>query len=178
MESRVDAPLRTDNSRDSNPLQTFAEAAAVVVEQKRSGWRNPKHAQDWPASLERFVIPRFGQRSVSEVTGADILGVLAPIWHEKPETARRVRHRIGAVMQWAVAMEYRPDNPCERVAATLGRQRRVVRHMRALPQRGSRRGRGDGPRVGSDLRRQAGVRVPGAETRRGSVTFRDVPITQ
>ena len=79
------------------------------------------------------MFPRFGQRSVSEVTSADILGVLAPIWHEKPETARRVRHRIAAVMQWAVAMEYRPDNPCERVAATLGRQRRVVRHMRALP---------------------------------------------
>ena len=36
-------------------------------------------------------------------------------------------------MQWAVAMEYRADNPCERVAATLGRQRDVVRHMRALP---------------------------------------------
>ena len=112
---------------------TFAEAAAVVVEQKRSGWRNPKHAQDWPASLERFVFPRFGQRSVSKVTSADVLGVLAPIWYEKPETARRVRHRIGAVLHWAVAMEYRPDNPCDRVAATLGRQRHVVRHMRALP---------------------------------------------
>ena len=105
------------DKRCAKGAPTFAEAAAVVVEQKRSGWRNPKHAQDWPASLERFVFPRFGQRSVSEVTGADILGVLAPIWHEKPETARRVRHRIGAVMQWAVAMEYRPDNPCERVAA-------------------------------------------------------------
>ena len=68
------------------------------MEQKRSGWRNPKHAQDWPASLERFVFPRFGQRSVSEVTSADVLGVLVLIWHEKPETARRVRHRIGAVM--------------------------------------------------------------------------------
>ncbi len=112
---------------------TFAEAAAAVVDQKRSGWRNPKHARDWPASLERFVFPRFGNRPVSAVTSADILAVLAPIWHEKPETARRVRHRIRAVMQWAVAMEYRPDNPCERVAATLGRQRRVVRHMRALP---------------------------------------------
>ena len=121
------------DKRRAKGAPTFAEAAAVVVEQKRSGWRNPKHAQDWPASLERFVFPRFGQRTVSEVTSADILGVLAPIWHEKPETARRVRHRIGAVMQWAVAMEYRPDNPCERVAATLGRQRRVVRHMRALP---------------------------------------------
>ena len=119
--------------RHAKGVPTFAEAAAVVVEQKRSGWRNPKHAQDWPASLERFVFPRFGQRPVSKVTSADILGVLAPIWHDKPETARRVRHRIGAVMHWAVAMEYRPDNPCERVAATLGRQRRVVRHMRALP---------------------------------------------
>ena len=119
--------------RRGRGVPTFAEAVARVVEQKRSGWRNPKHAQDWPASLERFVFPRFGERSVSEVTSADVLGVLGPIWHEKPETARRVRQRIGAVMQWAVAMEYRPDNPCERVAATLGRQRDVVRHMRALP---------------------------------------------
>ena len=121
------------DKRRAKGTPTSAEAAAVVVEQKRPGWRNPKHAQDWPASLERFVFPRFGQRSVSEVTTADVLGVLVPIWHEKPETARRVRHRIAAVMQWAVAMEYRPDNPCERVAATLGPQRRVVRHMRALP---------------------------------------------
>ncbi len=121
------------DKRRARGAPTFAEAAAAVVDQKRSGWRNPKHARDWPASLERFVFPRFGNRPVSAVTSADILAVLAPIWHEKPETARRVRHRIRAVMQWAVAMEYRPDNPCERVAATLGRQRRVVRHMRALP---------------------------------------------
>ncbi len=35
--------------------------------------------------------------------------------------------------QWAVATEYRADNPCDRVAATLGRQGDVVRHMRTLP---------------------------------------------
>ena len=143
--------------------KTFAEAAAVVVEQKRSGWCNPKHAQNWPASLERFVFSRFGQRSVSDVTSADVLGVLAPIWHEKPETARRVRHRISAVMQWAIAMEYRPDNPCDRVAATLGRQRRVVRHMRALPSCGGHRRRGAHPGVRSHHHSQAGVRVPGAD---------------
>ena len=119
--------------RRAKGVPTFAEATARVVEQKRSGWRNPKHAHDWPATLERFVFPRFGQRPVSEVTSADVLGVLAPIWHEKAETARRVRQRIGAVMQWAVAMEYRTDNPCEQVVATLGRQRDVVRHMPALP---------------------------------------------
>ena len=34
--------------------------------------------------------------AVSEVTTADALAVLTPIWHDKPETARRVRQRIGA----------------------------------------------------------------------------------
>ena len=62
-----------------------------------------------------------------------MLEILNPIWHHKPETARRLRQRINAVMEWAVVMEYRTDNPCDRVGATLGRQRDVVRHMAALP---------------------------------------------
>ena len=45
------------------------------------------------------------------VTTADVLAILTPIWHDKPETARRVRQRLGAVMKWAVAMGYRQDNP-------------------------------------------------------------------
>ena len=56
--------------------------------------------------------------------------LLTPIWHDKPETARRVRQRIGAVMKWAVAMGYRPDNPA---GDALGWQQAVVQHMRALP---------------------------------------------
>ena len=119
--------------RRARTTPTFTDAAARVLEQKQAGWRNPKHALDWPASLERYVFPTIGQRRVSEVTSADVLQILSPIWHEKPETARRVRQRISAVMQWAVAMEFRPDDPCDRVGVTLGRQRDVVQHMRALP---------------------------------------------
>jgi hypothetical protein len=40
---------------------------------------------------------------VSDVTTADVLAVLSPIWTEKPETAARVRQRIGTVMKWAMA---------------------------------------------------------------------------
>ena len=119
--------------RRARTTPTFTDAAARVLEQKRAGWRNPKHALDWPASLERYVFPAIGQRRVSEVTSADVLQILGPIWHKKPETARRVRQRISAVMQWAAAMEFRTDDPCDRVGATLGRQRDVVQHMRALP---------------------------------------------
>ena len=68
------------------------------------------------------------------MTTADVLAILTPIWHDKPETARRVRQRIGAVMKWAVAMGYRPNNPAgDALGQALGRQRAVVQHMRALP---------------------------------------------
>ena len=106
----------------------------MVLEQQRAGWRNPKHARDWPRSLRAYAFPRIGAMPVSEVTTADILAVLTPIWHDKPETARRVRQRIGAVMKWAVAMGYRPDNPAgDALGQALGRQQDVVQHMRALP---------------------------------------------
>ena len=76
---------------------------------------------------------RASGRCLSEVTTA-CRRSLTPIWHDKPETARRVRQRIGAVMKWAVAMGYRPDNPAgDALGQVLGRQQTVVQHMRALP---------------------------------------------
>ena len=72
---------------------------------------------------------------VSEVTSADVLEILSPIWHRKAQTARRVRQRLRAVLEWAVAMEFRIDNPCDRIGPVLGPQHDVVEHMQALPHR-------------------------------------------
>ena len=115
-------------------MPTFAEAAARVLEQLRPGWRSPRHAQDWISSVRVYAFPQLGHRPVGEITTADVLAVLTPIWHDKRVTARRVRQRIGAVMKWAVAMGLRPDNPASDVLGqALGRQQAVVQHMRALP---------------------------------------------
>ena len=71
----------------------------------RQGWRHPRHARDWWRTFENYVFPRIGRRPVSEVAAADVLEILEPIWHTKPETAavapahpRRagVRRRAGA----------------------------------------------------------------------------------
>ena len=99
----------------------------------RPGWCSPQHAQLWLGSLERHVFPRIGEMPISEVTTADVVGILAPIWHEKPPTARKLRQRIRAVMAWAVAMDLRPDNPCDRIGPVLGARGNHIRHMRALP---------------------------------------------
>ena len=120
--------------RRTQDVPTFEEAAAKVLEQNRGAWRNPKHAKDWPTSLRLYAFPRIGKKLVSEVTSADVLEILTPIWHDKPETARRVRQRISAVMKWAVAMQHRADNPAgDALGQALGRQQAVVRHMAALP---------------------------------------------
>ena len=121
--------------RRSQGIPTFAEAAARVLEQKRAGWRNPRHPREWMSSLRRLAFPRIGKMPVSEVTSADVLEILTPIWHRKAQTARRVRQRLRAVLEWAVAMEFRMDNPCDRIGPVLGPQQDVTEHMQALPHR-------------------------------------------
>ena len=112
---------------------TFAEAAQRVLEQKRGGWRGRWHAQNWWNSMERYAFPRIGSRPVSEVNTADVLDILTPIWHVKAETARAVRQRIRSVIEWAIALDMRDDNPCDRVLPVLGPQNDIVTHRLALP---------------------------------------------
>ncbi len=119
--------------RRAQQMPTFADAARRVLEQKQGGWRGRWHAQNWIRSLERYGFPRIGRRPVSEVNTADVLEILTPIWHSKAETARAVRQRIRSVLEWAIAMDLRNDNPCDRVLPVLGPQNDIVTHHRALP---------------------------------------------
>ena len=121
--------------RRTEGIPSFAEAASRVLEQKRDGWRGRRHHREWMSSLRRFAFPRIGKMPVSEVTSADLLEILTPIWHRKASSARRVRQRLRAVLEWAVAMEYRIDNPCDRIGPVLGLQNDVTEHMQALPHR-------------------------------------------
>ena len=118
--------------RRARDMPTFAEAAERVWNDKHPGWRNPRHARDWMSSLTRHAFPRIGRMPVCDVTSADVLDTLRRVWHVRPETARRVRQRISAVMEWAAAMQLRTDNPCDRIGAVLAPQQDLVRHMPAL----------------------------------------------
>ncbi len=106
-----------------------------MLEQKQAGWRSRDHAREWLSSLKRYAFSRIGKVPVSEVTSADVLEILTPIWHRKADTARRVRLRLRAVLEWAVAMEHRIDNPCDRIGPVLGVQKHVAQHVRALRHR-------------------------------------------
>ena len=62
-------------------------------------------------------IRRLGDRRVDQIDTPEILKALSPIWLTKQETARRVRQRIGTVLDWAKAAGYRTgNNPVDEIS--------------------------------------------------------------
>lgn len=123
-------PLRS--KREASAILTFEAAARKVHEIHLPSWRNKKHAAQFISTLETYAFPRIGRIKVSDVSTADVLAVLQPIWLTKSETARRVRQRIGTVMKWAVAQGWRQDNPADTIAAALPKQEKSQKHRLAL----------------------------------------------
>lgn len=120
--------------RKAQGIPTFREAAAKVLAQHRKTWRNEKHEQQWLNTLEAYVFPQLGRMQVNHITGPMIRNVLAEIWLTKPETARRVRQRIGTVLDWAYASGYRDSEaPMRAITKGLPRQPKKEGHFAAMP---------------------------------------------
>ena len=115
-------------------IPTFVEAIVIVYEEHKASWRNAKHAQQWINTLTQYAVPMIGDRRVDQIETPDILRVLAPIWLTKQETARRLRQRLGTVMDWAKAAGFRSgENPVDGVAKGLPKQAVNKEHHAALP---------------------------------------------
>ncbi|HQS03921.1 MAG: integrase [Halothiobacillus sp. 20-53-49] len=80
---------------------TFEQCAQDLVEAKRPGWKNAKHAQQWINTLRDYAFPVIGNKPPAEVSLADVKSILLPIWSTKTETATRLRQRIEAVLDYA-----------------------------------------------------------------------------
>ncbi len=79
-------------------------------------------------------MPARGTVKVADVTGPMVRDCLLPIWLEKPETATRVKQRIGTVLDWAYAKGYRASEaPMRSIGKGLPRQPKRDRHFAAMP---------------------------------------------
>ncbi len=123
-----------ERRRHRRLIPTFEEAARSVHGEHSVAWRNAKHAAQWFSTLAQYVFPTIAGRRVDQIETPDILRVLAPIWLTKPETARRVRQRIGTILDWAKAAGFRDgENPVAGVAKGLPKQPDRKAHHAALP---------------------------------------------
>jgi integrase len=95
-----------------SPAPTFDVCARDYIQTHRSGWRNPRHHQQWTNTLAAYASPVIGKLPVDEITTDHVLKIVKPLWHEKTDTMKRVRSRIELVLDYAAAMKKRSgDNP-------------------------------------------------------------------
>lgn len=115
-------------------IPTFAEAARTCHAEHARSWKNKKHAAQWLTTLEEYAFPTLGALTVEKIETPHVRTALLPIWLDKPETARRVRQRIGTVLDWAAAKGYRSaENPVRGVTRGLPKQPKEQEHFTALP---------------------------------------------
>src|SRR6056297_2583503 len=91
---------------------TFADAVDRYADARLDEIRNPKDRKRWRTVFETYALPTLGRKDVSDITVQDVLRVLEPIWHDKTETAKRLRGQVESVLSWATVAGHRKgDNP-------------------------------------------------------------------
>ena len=122
-----------ERKRERQIIPTFRAAAKIVHGEHKAAWKNGKHQAQWLSTLESYAFPKLGDTLVSDIGAPEIRDVLAPIWLSKPETARRVRQRIGTVLDWACVKGFRASEaPLRSLSKGLPRQPKKDGHFAAM----------------------------------------------
>ena len=81
--------LRVQDRRLALSQTTFRQMFDISFAQREKRLSNAKHLKQWPSTMNAYVFPKIGDMPVADVTTADVLDVLTPIWSERagPATA-------------------------------------------------------------------------------------------
>jgi integrase len=120
---------------EEEKVPSFAQAAEEYHAQVSKSWRNGKHGDQWLSTLRTYAFPMLGVLPVDEIDAAAIQRVLTPIWLTKSETARRVRQRIGVVLDYAHGKGWRDTEAPMRALTQLlgGLKQPKGRNFAAMP---------------------------------------------
>jgi len=92
---------------------TFEQATRKRHSAKAAEFRNEKHRQDWLRSLQMYVFPIIGNRSLESLGKPEVLEVLqqpvegGDFWTQRTETATRIRQRMDLIFRWAISNGHR-----------------------------------------------------------------------
>lgn len=117
---------------DTKRMVTFREAAIATHRALKSGWI-PKNAATFLSSLEANAYPQLAALGVDTIEASHIRDALAPIWTAKPELARKLRLRIGQVLNFSHSKGWRKgEAPTRSVTLGLPKQPKG-RNFSAMP---------------------------------------------
>ena len=87
--------------RRSKPIPTFADMAGEVIALEQAKSTNAKVRYQWGLLLGPSYCSSILDRTVHEITTADVERILRPVWTAKPETARKLHRRLRRVFEHA-----------------------------------------------------------------------------
>ena len=108
---------RAAAKKASARIPTFRDIAQIVIDDAKRKSTNAKVRYQWERHLGEVYSGPLLDRPVHEITTLDVVAVLKPVWHAKPEVARKLYPAIRRVFEYArirlrddhgIAM---PDNP-------------------------------------------------------------------
>lgn len=98
------------------------------------GGVEPGTAGRWMSPLSLHIIPKLGSIPVEDIDQHSLVDTLGPIWHNKPEAARKALNRVNLTLKHAVALGLNVDLQAPMKAkALMGKQRHEVTHIPAMP---------------------------------------------
>ncbi|MCY4453103.1 MAG: integrase arm-type DNA-binding domain-containing protein [Immundisolibacterales bacterium] len=111
--------IELDRVRTIPSVPTVREVALMVLEVRKSKWKNPKKTvRDWNTRFENYVPSTVKELPVTEFTRKHVLRILKPIWKNQNPTAVRVKVDLSLIFDWAIEEGLRIDNPARAKMAT------------------------------------------------------------
>jgi integrase len=98
-------PIKARDSREVVP-PSFREAAEAAHAALAPGWGD-RHGGAFLSTLKLHAFPKIGTLRVDSIDEKDLLAVLSPLWQAKPAAARKMRQRLGVVLDFSKGMGWR-----------------------------------------------------------------------
>ncbi|MDA8747745.1 integrase arm-type DNA-binding domain-containing protein [Litoreibacter sp.] len=113
---------------------TVADAVQGCFEARQAELKGDGKAGRWLSPLKTHVLPKIGTISIEDIDQHELKRILEPIWHKKPDTARKAMNRINLTLKHAAALDLNVDlQAVMKAQALLGKRRHVVKHIPSLP---------------------------------------------
>ena len=133
MRQGKDPKVELHQVRTLRSVPTVKEVALILLEVRKSKWKNPKKAlRDWNTRFENYIPNKVKELPVTGITRKHVVDILKPIWKKQNPTARVVKVDLSLILDWAVEEGLRLDNPARVTMKTALETPNMGGHHRAL----------------------------------------------
>lgn len=129
---RGDAFTGLPESNRQNKVPTFGRCADRAFEASSKTW-TASTVKLWRAIIAGYLQP-LANRAVDRIAKDDVLGILSPLYSDKPAMGRKVRHVIKTTLGWAQAHNHVASNAAgEDIDGGIPKTVAVKEHHSAMP---------------------------------------------